>query len=131
MAQDEGVAFIPDAQPGFDSLAVRPEEAAHVLPRALGPRSSQTSVFAASLALAGALVDPSLELLTVTSWNEWNEDSQIEPTAPAQSTAGPISVTQSYPFDAYGFAMLDRLRAFELGWEQSPWPQGRGRFFAQ
>ena len=117
MAAGEGVAFIPDAQPGFDSLAVRPEENAHVLPRALGPRSSQTSVFAASLALAGALVDPSLGLLNVTSWNEWNEDSQIEPTTlgPAP-TSSPPALTQGYSFQPYGFSFLDVLKRFEDGW---------------
>jgi glycoprotein endo-alpha-1,2-mannosidase len=129
VAASLGVGFIPTALPGFDDLGVRPEDAHHVLPRALGPGEPQDSTFTDSLALAGTLVDPSLDLMTVTSWNEWNEDSQVEPTATALPTAGPISVTQSYPFDAYGFAMLDRLRTFELGWEGSPWPQGRGRFF--
>jgi glycoprotein endo-alpha-1,2-mannosidase len=131
VAASLGVGFIPTALPGFDDLGVRPEDAHHVLPRALGPGEPQDSTFTSSLALAGTLVDPSLDLLTVTSWNEWNEDSQIEPTAPALPTAAPFPATQDYPFDAYGFAMLDRLRTFELGWEQSPWPQGRGMFFAE
>ncbi len=117
MAAEEGVAFIPDAMPGFDSLAVRPEEAAHVLPRALGPRSSQTSVFASTLALAGSLVDPSLGLLNVTSWNEWNEDTEIEPTALGPPLTGsPPALTQDYPFEPYGFSLLDVLKRFEDGW---------------
>ena len=117
MATEEGVAFIPDALPGFDSRAVRPEDSERVLPRALGPRSSQTSLFASTLALAGSLVDPSLGLLNVTSWNEWNEDTEIEPTAlgPAATTA-PTELTQGYTFAPFGFSLLDVLKRFEDGW---------------
>ena len=130
-AQAAGVGFIPTALPGFDDLGVRPEDAHHVLPRALGPGEPDDSTFASSLALAGTLVDPSLDLLTVTSWNEWNEDSQIEPTAPGPPADGPVSATQGYPFDAYGFTFLEQLQTFEQTWERAPWPQGSGRFRTQ
>ena len=118
VANAEGVAFIPDALPGFDSRAVRPALETHVLPRALGPRSSQVSLFAAMLATAGQLVDPSLNLLAVTSWNEWNEDSQIEPTAVGPpATMGPDELTQGYSFEPYGFSPLQLLLRFKTGWQ--------------
>ena len=117
VARAEGVAFIPDALPGFNSRAVRPQAAEHVLPRELGPRSSQVSLFASTLALAGSLVDPSLNLLAVTSWNEWNEDTQIEPTAPGPPlTTGPPELTQGYPYQPYGLSLLELLRRFKDGW---------------
>ena len=123
-----GVGFVPDAQPGFDDLGVRPEQAHHVLPRSLSPGDAYDSLFASSLARAGELVDPSLNLLTVTSWNEWNEDTQIEPTAPAPAATGPVSATQGYPFESYGTSLLERLAQFKSSWEPS-WrpPAGRGR----
>lgn len=123
-----GVGFVPDAQPGFDDLGVRPEQAHHVLPRSLSPGEAYDSLFASSLARAGELVDPSLNLLTVTSWNEWNEDTQIEPTAPAPAATGPVTATQGYPFESYGTSMLERLAQFKSTWEPS-WrpPAGRGR----
>ena len=117
VAAAEGVAFIPDALPGFNSRAVRPQADEHVLPRALGPRSSQVSLFASTLALAGSLVDPSLNLLAVTSWNEWNEDTQIEPGALGPPlTTGPAALTQGYSYEPYGFSLLELLRRFKDNW---------------
>jgi hypothetical protein len=121
VAKAEGVAFIPDALPGFNSRAVRPEADEHVLPRALGPRSSQVSLFASTLALAGSLVDPTLNLLAVTSWNEWNEDTQIEPTALGPPpTVGPAALTQGYTYEPYGLSLLEVLRRFEENWALKP-----------
>ncbi len=121
VAKAEGVAFIPDALPGFNSRAIRPGADEHVLPRELGPRSSQVSLFASMLALAGSEVDPSLNLLAVTSWNEWNEDSQIEPTALGPPLAtGPTSLTQDYPYQPYGTSLLEVLRRFKDNWELKP-----------
>ena len=75
------------------------------------------SLFASTLALAGSLVDPSLSLLAVTSWNEWNEDTQIEPTAlGSQLTTGPFELTQGYAYQPYGFSLLELLRRFKDGW---------------
>jgi glycoprotein endo-alpha-1,2-mannosidase len=126
-----GVGFVPGATAGVDDLGERPALNNHVLPRALGPGAAPDSVFTSSLALAGQLVDPSLDLLTVTSWNEWNEDTQIEPTAPAPPADGPAGVTQGYPFQSYGTSLLERLSQFRAGWEQSWRPTIRGRLRPQ
>ena len=127
VAQAEGVALIPDALPGFNSRAVRPLAGEHVLPRALGPRSSQVSLFASTLALAGSLVDPSLHLLAVTSWNEWNEDTQIEPTALGPLlTTGPAELTQGYAYQPYGLGLLELLRRFTDGWRAPAAHRGLG-----
>jgi Glycosyl hydrolase family 99 len=125
-AKADGVAFIPVALPGLNTRAVRPQEGEHVLPRELGPRSSQVSLFASTLALAGSFVDPSLDLLNVTSWNEWNEDTQIEPTAigPPQTT-GPTGLTQGYAYQPYGFSLLELLRRFRNSWELKAHPRRR------
>jgi glycoprotein endo-alpha-1,2-mannosidase len=111
------VAFVPDALPGFDDLGFRPAQEHHVLPRSIGPGADPASVFEASLEQARRFIDPSVGLLAVTSWNEWYEDSQIEPTAPAAPATGPLSITGGYPFAPYGFSLLEVLARFKLAWE--------------
>ena len=126
IALAEGVGFVPDAMPGFDSLAVRPQADEHVLPRALGPLSSQTSLFTATLSLAGSLVDPSLDLMAVTSWNEWFEDTQIEPTALGPPlVTGPTGLTAGYAFEPYGYSLLEVLQSFEQRWDAAHAPPER------
>jgi hypothetical protein len=118
VAAAEGVGFVPGSLPGFDSRAIRPGSDEWVLPRTLGPLSSQNSLFAATLALAGGLVDPALRLLTVTSWNEWYEDTQIEPTADGAPLAtGLGELAQGYAFAPYGLSLLELLQQFKAGWE--------------
>ena len=118
VAAEEGVGFVPGAMPGFDSRAVRPQSDEWVLPRELGPLDPQSSLFAATLAQAGTLVDPSLGLLTVTSWNEWYEDTEIEPTADGPPPAGgPAAITQGYTFAPFGFSLLELLQQFKASWD--------------
>jgi glycoprotein endo-alpha-1,2-mannosidase len=119
VAAEEGVAFVPGALPGFNDRGVRPEADHYVLPHSVDDASSPDSLFAQSLELAGSLVDPSLRLLTVTSWNEWHEDTQIEPTAPAPPSSGPASATEGYPTSSSGLALLRRLALFERSWAEA------------
>lgn len=67
-----GVTFVPDAIPGFDDTEVRP--GAHHPP--LPPNAAR---FQSQADLALAHVEPPLNMLLITSWNEWNEDTAIEP----------------------------------------------------
>ncbi|HET7568800.1 MAG TPA: glycoside hydrolase family 99-like domain-containing protein [Gaiellaceae bacterium] len=104
VARSEGVAFVPDAIPGYDDLGERPAEAHHVLPRELG--GDPAGLFSGELAQASGLVDRRLGLLAVTSFDEWGEDTQIEPTA------------------GYGTTFLERLRDFATRWDTAPLPRG-------
>jgi hypothetical protein len=127
-AATAGVGFVPDAMPGFNDRAFRPAAQDYVLPPELAPGGGPASLFAASLAAAGRLLDPELDLLAVTSWNEWHEDSQIEPTAPAEAASdGPEALTQGYPYSSYGFGLLDALHAFERSWRPPDLRPPRGR----
>ncbi len=72
-ANRAGTVFIPGVIPGYDDRIVRSGN----LPI---PRSPE--LFASQLAMALPLVDPSAQMLLITSWNEWHEDTGIEPAEP-------------------------------------------------
>lgn len=116
VALREGVAFIPGALPGYDDRGERLVEDHHVLPRTVG----SASLLQETLTAAAPLVDPELGLLAVTSFNEWNEDTQLEPTALADTTTGPDELTQGYPFASYGTTPLEELAAFAERWNDAP-----------
>jgi glycoprotein endo-alpha-1,2-mannosidase len=67
-----GVAFVPDALPGFDDTLVRPEANHPPIPRSV-------DLFENQLDIALSLLDPQIKMFTITSWNEWHEDTSIEP----------------------------------------------------
>jgi hypothetical protein len=71
-ASRAGVAFVPNVIPGFDDTAVRPEAAHPVIPRS-------PELFAAQLQDALALTSGPTRMVMITSWNEWHEDTSIEP----------------------------------------------------
>lgn len=100
-----GVAFVPDVLPGYNDRGVRPAVDHYALP-------GGDSLFSKFLELAGGFVDRTRPTLMVTSWNEWHEDTQIEPTAPAPPTALPAELTTGYTYAAQGFALLEALRRF-------------------
>lgn len=118
VAEREGVAFIPGALPGYDDRGERLAEDHHVLPRTVG----STSLLDETLSMAAPLVDPHLGLVAVTSFNEWNEDTQLEPTVAADPTSDPTVLTQGFPFVPYGPTPLEELAAFAQRWDDVPPP---------
>ncbi|MGQ9590346.1 MAG: hypothetical protein ACUVYA_08635 [Planctomycetota bacterium] len=117
-AESAGVKFFPSCAPGFNDRAVRRVCAdnpafARRLSASAGPTSVFDQVFG-TIALGN--VDPELPLVCVTSFNEWHEDTQIEPTAGgARSTAEDSSpsgsqYTQGFVYDDYGTAYLEAVR---------------------
>jgi glycoprotein endo-alpha-1,2-mannosidase len=69
---DRSVAFVPDVLPGFDDTAVRPEADHPVIERS--PERFREFVEGVD-----PLRDDDLGMAFVTSFNEWHEDTQIEP----------------------------------------------------
>jgi glycoprotein endo-alpha-1,2-mannosidase len=113
-AQAVGTAFIPATSPGFNDTGVRD---GHIpLSRKLTETSEFGSLFRAMVEQAVTLVDPaSHNLFMVTSWNEWHEDTQIEPVAEAPATAVDDSNSQQdytygMEYEGYGTRYLDILR---------------------
>ena len=61
------------------------------------------------------MLDARLPMLLVTSWNEWSEDTAIEPAALAPATVSDRSrsgsdFTQGYRYEGYGTRYLQILR---------------------
>ena len=109
-----GKGFVPAATPGFNDRGVRDENAP--LSRKLTADSEFGSLFRAMLQQAIQLVDSnSDDLLMITSFNEWHEDTQIEPVNIANATSVDISstgkaYTSGLEYEGYGENYLEILR---------------------
>lgn len=123
-----GVGFIPAATPGFNDRAVRTGHPA--APRYLtdSPGAPEGSLFEKMLEEA---VLPNLDagandMLMITSFNEWHEDTQIEPTIVAPPTSidnsgeNGMVYTQGRVYPGYGNLYLDILAR-----QTVPEPTGR------
>ena len=114
LADSLGWGFIPGASPGFNDKGVRPGHAP--LSRKLAPDGTFGSLFRAMLRGAKGVVDSRLgNMIMVTSWNEWHEDTQIEPVHKAAPTSVDDSPTGSdyttgLPYEGYEMRYLEILR---------------------
>jgi hypothetical protein len=99
-ANSVGVGLIPFATPGFNDRGVRTGHSG--APRYFedNPQSLEGDLFKMMLSdVVVPKVDPLAEnILMVTSFNEWHEDTQIEPTA---ATAGTTNQDDSVSGDDY------------------------------
>eukprot|EP00049_Salpingoeca_infusionum_P011771 m.206361 g.206361 ORF g.206361 m.206361 type:complete len:473 (-) comp15021_c0_seq4:68-1486(-) len=81
----QGIAFIPSIGPGYDDTAVRPWNAQNTRKRD-GTRYYDVAFQAA--------LSTNPQAITITSFNEWHEGTQIEPAIP--------KVFGSHPYKDYG-----------------------------
>ena len=114
LAHSVGKDFIPSVSPGFNDTGVR---SGHTpLSRELTSSSEFGSLFRAELQQARTYSDATLNrMIMVTSWNEWHEDTQIEPVASASATTLDNSSTGNYytnglPYEGYDDLYLRILR---------------------
>ncbi len=114
LASKQDCAFIPSVSPGYNDLGVRPEAHHGPLSRQLSADDPPGSLFQTSLQYARKLVDPAVgNLIMVNSFNEWHEDTQIEP-AKGESTNLPEELTHGIEYHGYGEHYLNILRVETL-----------------
>jgi glycoprotein endo-alpha-1,2-mannosidase len=119
VAQQVGVEFVPSLVPGFNDRAVRRTCANNpALARrtsANAPEGSMFDSFLKQLALPYAN-NSQLKMIHITTFNEWHEDTQIEPsvvTIPTATDTSPTGTqyTQGLVYQGYGTTYLDILRS--------------------
>lgn len=106
-----GKSFWVDVIPGFNDLGVRKDAQHPVIPR------RDTTTFLSFLNAVKPVLKAQtvpLKVLVITSWNEWHEDTQIEPTVvTAVPTQLPTDLTKGFWYDGYGTRYLDLLASFK------------------
>ncbi|VAX16902.1 hypothetical protein MNBD_NITROSPINAE01-1751 [hydrothermal vent metagenome] len=108
-------AFVPGIIPGYNDRGVRSGENHFAIPRRYAPDLPEGSFFAEAFnQLAFPFMDPRLNMVMITSWNEWNEDTSIEPLANAEATSSDVSddkfFTEGYLYEGYGTKYLEVIR---------------------
>jgi hypothetical protein len=103
-----GVALIPAVLPGYNDRGVRPEESHAIVERNLESKS----FFEQSLENLGLpFSDRKKPLIIITSWNEWNEGTQIEPGNFRNQSEQIKTDTNSYnSYDTYYLKILKKFK---------------------
>jgi len=118
VAAQSGTVFFPSLMPGFNDRAVRRTCANN--PAAARRTAAQAGPISLFQTLFDRMLDTELDsafpVVCITSFNEWHEDTQIEPTAGGGATTtldtsgSRVQYTQGLPYDDYGFAYLEFIR---------------------
>lgn len=125
IAASKNCVFVPGASPGFNDRGVRPEKNRVPLSRRLNTTSEEGSLFRAALQQARTLVDAALDnLIMINSWNEWHEDTQIEPVVASDGSTGvctakPTNLTYGLEYKAYGNRYLKIVKQETAKWNVS------------
>ena len=110
------VPIVPSVIPGFNDRGVRPRLRHAVVPRQWAPGDAEGSFLAHALdELAIPLIDERLPMVLLATWNEWNEDTAIEPVAVTEPSAADTSrtrrsLTDGHPYAGHGNAYVDVVR---------------------
>jgi glycoprotein endo-alpha-1,2-mannosidase len=108
--------LIPGTIPGYNDRGARLSENHPVIPRQFTSGAEEGSFFTEALKRTVLpFVDPDIHVALITSFNEWNEGTQIEPTAATSVTNQDHSptkteYTQGFVYQGYGERYLSILR---------------------
>lgn len=110
-ALQENCHYIPAVSPGYNDRGVRMENNHPPLSRRITSTAQEGSLFHYQLGHAKLLADERVDrMILVNSFNEWHEDTQIEPAVGEPSTV-PFEFTQGLEYVGYGELYLDILGA--------------------
>ncbi len=115
-AAGERVVFIPNLIPGYNDRPYRIKRDHYVIPRrwtAGAPEGSFFSILFDRLGMQFA--DPKLPIIMITSFNEWIEDTAVEPLREALPTDRDISpdgdlFTRGFFYSGFGETYLEIIR---------------------
>ncbi len=111
-ANERGKLFIPNVHPGFNNRAV--SNSNYAAPRQSISGADHTSMYEDYIRVLRPFVDPQQQMIMITSFNEWHEDTQIEPTiitaATNRDAGGTQNYTQGYAYEGYGLRFLEATR---------------------
>ncbi|CAB9499620.1 Glycoprotein endo-alpha-1,2-mannosidase-like protein [Seminavis robusta] len=122
VANAHNVTLLPGISPAFNDRGVRLEANHYPIPhevRAELAGTGQYTTFWEGLQMAKRVLDNQQEVadapctIVVTSFNEWHEDSAIEPTVRyVPPSKKPDLLTMGYTYEAYGFRLLGMVQRF-------------------
>jgi len=109
-----GLLVIPDAIPGFSNR--HGSLPGFAVPRQTEKDNEGTSMLEEYIKVILPFVEPEHKMIMITSWNEWHEDTQVEPTVVTVSTDQDISpsgslYTWNYTYEGYGIKNLEVIRS--------------------
>ncbi|MEA1927852.1 MAG: glycoside hydrolase family 99-like domain-containing protein, partial [Candidatus Auribacterota bacterium] len=112
----EDTIFIPNIIPGYNDRPLRKRASHYVIPRQWKEGDPSGSLFSEFFDRLGlAYIDQNIPMIMITSWNEWNEDTAIEPLTPAPPTSRDYSgsgtrFTEGYSYSGFGETYLRIIR---------------------
>lgn len=115
------VPIVPDVIPGYNDRVSRPKESHPAIPLQWGPGDAGGSFLQHMFEdVALPNVDPRVPMVMVTSWNEWNEQTAVEPVSATATTSVDDSLTghqftQGYSYGGSGDAALSVIREVSRG----------------
>ncbi len=115
VAGDQTV-FIPNLIPGYNDRPYRMRRDHYPIPRQWAKGEAEGSLFSIAFDRLGLnFADPKLPIILITSFNEWIEDTAIEPLSAAPPTDRDLSpegdlCTQGYLYSGFGRTYLEIIR---------------------
>jgi glycoprotein endo-alpha-1,2-mannosidase len=115
-AVGKDIKLVPAIIPGYNDRGVRLSENHPVIPRRFRGGDEEGSFFSQALQRTVVpLMDSNIPMALITSFNEWNEGTQIEPTIESALTRKDQSpskteYTQGYAYQGYGRKYLSIIQ---------------------